>query len=77
MYTNLEKIANPTKYYQHPDEVKNDSSLSNEEKLKLLINWRDDETLKSIATNENMPSTNNSDNNHIAIIEQLIAYYQS
>lgn len=72
-----EKVSNPTKFYRHPREVTEDSSLTNSEKIKLLINWRDDEKLKSTATNENMPSPYNADTDLLGSIEKLLAHYQT
>lgn len=76
MSTIAEKIANPTKFYRSPHEVNDDKSLSKEEKITLLINWRDDENLKSIATNENMLPPRTNERSYLADIEALLDEYQ-
>lgn len=76
MSTNGERIADPGRYYHHPTEVKSDNRLSVTEKITLLQNWRDDEKLRSIATNENMLAANGADNCRLDDIEKLLAFYE-
>jgi hypothetical protein len=77
MDTTAEKISNPMKFYRHPDEVKQDDSLTRDEKITLLLNWQDDEKLKSIATDENMLPPKSNEKSYMACIEKLLSYYQS
>lgn len=72
-----DKIANPTKFYHSPREVKQDDSLTKAEKITLLINWLDDEKLKSIATEENMGAAESSDGSNVLSLERLIGYYKT
>lgn len=75
MNTNEDKIANPLKFYQRPEEIEKDTSLSIEEKIKLLLNWLDDIRLRQVAEAENMPAADNS-RTYVAEIEQLLHQYQ-
>lgn len=59
-----DKIANPTKYFCHPDEAHKDDSLSTEDKLILFANWLDDINLKQIAETESMISTKEGARNY-------------
>ena len=71
-----DKIANPTKFYRHPDEVKKDPSLSKEEKITLFENWLDDIKLKLIAEEENMPSTIEGPKYYIREINEILSSYK-
>ncbi|MDP1603208.1 MAG: hypothetical protein Q8M03_08085 [Legionella sp.] len=77
MMDTAEKISNPTKFYRHPNEVRDDDTLTKEEKITLLLNWQDDEKLKSIATEENMLPPFPNEKSYMACIEKLLEYYQS
>jgi hypothetical protein len=54
------KIANPLNFYKTPDEVDQDSTLSQEDKIKILTNWLNDIELRELAEGENMPSVYDS-----------------
>ncbi len=58
MNKSLDKIANPLNFYKTPIEVEQDDGLSIEEKIKLLMNWLDDISLRQVAEAENMPAIN-------------------
>ncbi|RUR10350.1 hypothetical protein [Legionella septentrionalis] len=75
MDKNLEKIANPLKFYKHPFEVENDAELSIDDKIKLLTNWLDDIELRQVAEEENMPASNES-RHYTAEVEKLLHKYQ-
>jgi hypothetical protein len=66
---NKNKIANPTKFYQHPKDILKEHSLSDVDKIKLLENWLDDIKLKLIAEDENMGATVSNPVNYIYIRE--------
>lgn len=70
-----DKIANPTKYYGHPEEAKKDSALSTVDKIKLFENWLDDIKLKLIAEEENMPCTIEGSKNYIEEIHGILYEY--
>lgn len=76
MPTIEQKIANPSKFYRHPRDVKADKELSIAHKITLLTNWRNEEELKSIATEENMLPADDGNNVSIASIETMLAEYQ-
>ncbi|STY28621.1 Uncharacterised protein [Legionella wadsworthii] len=69
---NHDKVANPIKFYKHPDEVKKDNSLSTTDKIKLLENWLDDIKLKLIAEDESMYSTQSRPKYFVAEIQKLL-----
>ncbi len=71
-----DKIGNPTKYYSHPDEVKNDRTLTTKDKIILLENWLDDINLKLVAEDENMPSTIDGSRNFVSEIKEILANYK-
>lgn len=70
-----DKIANPTKFYQHPNEIKMDTTLSTEDKIKSLENWLDDIKLKQVAEEEYMLSTQDNGKNYIKEINNLLEEY--
>jgi pyridoxine/pyridoxamine 5'-phosphate oxidase len=70
------KIANPTKFYNHPNDVNNDHTLSTEDKVKLFENWLDDIKLKLIAEEENMVSTVSNPRYYVREINELLARYK-
>ncbi|MBA2656422.1 MAG: hypothetical protein H0U70_05490 [Tatlockia sp.] len=70
---NLEKIANPTKFFQSPEELNNDNSLSALEKIKSLENWLDEIVLKQIAEEENMLSDGIKQKDFTRSIHELLA----
>jgi len=70
-----DKIANPTKFFESPDEVKNSTELSIPEKIKLLENWLDDVKLKFVAEEESMLSTTPAPQNFVKEINALLEYY--
>ncbi|HRD69275.1 MAG TPA: hypothetical protein PK657_03955 [Legionella sp.] len=72
-----DKIANPTKYYHHPNEVKDDPELSTDEKIILFENWLDDIKLKLIAEEENMPCTLEAPKYYIKEINDLLTDYKN
>lgn len=72
-----EKIANPVNFYETPDEVDHDQTLSTEEKIKVLTNWLNDIELREVAEAENMPSIHNSIGHYIKQIEALLRKYQA
>ncbi|MBA2710295.1 MAG: hypothetical protein H0U57_06880 [Tatlockia sp.] len=71
-----DKIGNPTKYYKHPDEVKNDRALTTKDKIILLENWLDDINLKLVAEDENMPCTVEAPKNYTNEIKEILANYK-
>lgn len=71
-----EKIANPTKFYSHPNEALLDASLSDEDKLTLFENWLDDIKLKLIAEEESMASTIDSPKYYIKEINAILLQYK-
>lgn len=75
MKNTQEKIANPVKYYNHPNDVEHDNALTIEEKIILLKNWLDDINLRQTAEAENMQSNDNG-RTYIADIERLLHHYQ-
>jgi hypothetical protein len=75
MKTVLDKIANPLKFYRHPQEVEMDEELSRADKIKLLMNWLDDIKLRQIAEGENMPSPREL-HYYTADVENLLNYYR-
>jgi hypothetical protein len=70
-----EKIANPVDFYDKPEEVDQDNTLSKEEKIKVLTNWRNDIELREVAEAENMRSIHNSSDHYIQKIESLLRKY--
>ena len=73
---NINKIANPTKFYQHPNEVLEDHSLTNSDRIKLLENWLDDIKLKLVAEDENMGSTLRNPKYYVAEINSLLVQFR-
>ncbi len=71
-----EKIANPTKFYRHPEEVKKDISLDLEDKIKLLENWLDDIKLNLIAKEKDLLEADGNQN-YTKEIEGLLAVYNT
>lgn len=69
------KIANPVNFYDKPEEVDQDKTLSKEEKIRVLTNWRNDIELREVAEAENMPSIHNSSGHYIKQIESLLRKY--
>lgn len=70
---NKNKIANPTKFYQHPNEVIKDRVLSDTDKIKILENWLDDVKLKLVAEDEGMTSTGSKSKDFVREINNLLA----
>lgn len=71
-----DRVANPTKFYRHPEEVKKDPSLSDAEKIILFENWLDDIKLKLIAEEENMSSTIDGPKYYIKEINEILSQYK-
>ncbi|MCR9192120.1 MAG: hypothetical protein NXI01_05600 [Gammaproteobacteria bacterium] len=76
MTSKEQKIANPMNYYKMPDEIEHDTSLSTDDKIKVLTNWLDDIQLRETAESENMPSIHNSRGHHIEQIAKLLRKYR-
>lgn len=72
-----EKIANPLNFYNNPHDVEHDEGLSVEEKVKILISWLNDIELRQTAEAENMPSTHDPRDHHVALIERLLRAYKN
>ncbi|KTD42222.1 hypothetical protein [Legionella parisiensis] len=71
---NQNKIANPIKFYKHPNEVMEDKVLSNSDKIKVLESWLDDIKLKLIAEDEGMCSTLSKPKYYVAEINCLLTH---
>ena len=56
-----EKISKPFEVYKNPEEVLLDQSLTIENKLELVKNWKDYFAQKSAAASEGMPNEAESD----------------
>ncbi|MBA2651711.1 MAG: hypothetical protein H0U73_05540 [Tatlockia sp.] len=69
----LDKVANPTKFFQHPKEIMDDSTLTSLDKIKLLENWLDEIVLKQIAEEENMLSDGDKQKEYTRPIQELLA----
>jgi len=48
-------LRDPSAVYKHPEDVLNDSALSDSEKSQVLAQWEYDAREMQIATEENMP----------------------
>lgn len=72
-----DKISNPTKFYHSPKEVKDDEGLTKSEKVTLLMNWLDEEKLKSTATEENMLPSGKAEPSYVLSLERLLEYYKT
>jgi pyridoxine/pyridoxamine 5'-phosphate oxidase len=55
--SNDDKIANPPRFYNSPNEIDEDVTLTTNEKIKSLENWLDDIINKHIAEGESMVAT--------------------
>ena len=53
-------LQDPAEVYDKPQDVVNDSNLSNEEKCKVLAQWEYDAEELQTATAENMPGPDDS-----------------
>lgn len=71
-----EKIANPLNFYRHPQEVKQDNSLTTDEKIKVLTSWLNDIELCQNAEAEYMLADKETTRDNVAIIEKLLRGYK-
>jgi len=76
MTSTEQKISNPMNYYNMPDEIEHDTTLSTDDKIKVLTNWLDDIQLRETAESENMPSIHNSHGHYIEQIAKLLRKYR-
>ena len=53
-------LKNPTAVFKNPQDLVNNQSLSNEQKINILQQWYDDAKLLEIASSENMDAEEDS-----------------